>query len=71
MTTSAESLSNAKPRARGIPFGYIVAAIIVAGIAVLIVATVSGGRYELLVGSSSRDIRLTGAVEVPRAALLR
>ena len=29
------------------------------------------GRYELLVGSSSRDIRLTGSVEVTKAALLR
>jgi beta-glucosidase len=32
---------------------------------------VAKGRYELLVGSSSRDIRLTGGVEVARAALLR
>jgi beta-glucosidase len=32
---------------------------------------VAKGRYELLVGSSSRDIRLTGAVEVEKAALLR
>ena len=32
---------------------------------------VAKGRYELLVGSSSRDIRLTGSVEVAKAALLR
>lgn len=71
MTTSAESLSNAKPRARGIPFGYIVAAIIVAGIAVLIVATVSGGRYELLVGQvttapekfDDKDVRVRGQIK--------
>jgi beta-glucosidase len=31
---------------------------------------VAEGRYELLVGSSSRDIRLTGSVEVTEAALL-
>jgi beta-glucosidase len=32
---------------------------------------VAKGRYELLVGASSRDIRLTGSVDVARAALLR
>ena len=32
---------------------------------------VAKGRYELLVGSSSRDIRLTGSVEVAKAALLK
>jgi len=32
---------------------------------------VAKGRYELLVGSSSRDTRLTGAVEVAKAAQLR
>jgi beta-glucosidase len=32
---------------------------------------VAKGRYELLVGSSSRDIRLTSGVEVASAALLR
>jgi len=32
---------------------------------------VAKGRYELLVGSSSRDIRLTGSVEVAKVALLR
>jgi beta-glucosidase len=31
---------------------------------------VAKGRYELLVGSSSRDIRLTGSVEVAQTALL-
>jgi beta-glucosidase len=31
---------------------------------------VAKGRYELLVGSSSRDIRLTGAVEIAKPALL-
>jgi len=32
---------------------------------------VAKGRYELLVGASSRDIRLTGSVEVAQAALLK
>jgi beta-glucosidase len=32
---------------------------------------VAKGRYEVLVGASSRDIRLTGGVEVARAALLK
>jgi len=32
---------------------------------------VTKGRYELLVGSSSRDIRLTGSVEVAKATLLK
>jgi beta-glucosidase len=32
---------------------------------------VAKGRYELLVGGSSRDIRLSGSVEVANAALLR
>ena len=31
---------------------------------------VAKGRYEVLVGASSRDIRLTGSVEVAKAALL-
>lgn len=50
-TTSAERSPSPRPASRGgIPFGYIVAAIVVIGIGVLIVATVSGGRYELVVG---------------------
>jgi len=32
---------------------------------------VAPGRYELLVGASSRDIRLTGSVDVTKAALLK
>jgi hypothetical protein len=32
---------------------------------------VAKGPYELLVGASSRDIRLTGSVEVAKAALLK
>ena len=32
---------------------------------------VAKGRYDLLVGASSRDIRLTGSVEVAQAALLK
>ena len=32
---------------------------------------IAKGRYELLVGASSRDIRLTGSVEVAQAALLK
>ena len=32
---------------------------------------VAAGRYDLLVGASSRDIRLTGSVQVAKAALLR
>jgi hypothetical protein len=32
---------------------------------------VAKGRYELLVGASSRDIRLTGSVEVAQAVLLK
>ncbi len=33
--------------------------------------SVAKGRYELLVGASSRDVRLTGSVEVTKAALLK
>ena len=32
---------------------------------------IAKGRYEPLVGASSRDIRLTGSVEVAQAALLK
>ena len=52
MSTSADTLSSSAPRPvrRGLPFGYIVIGIIVVGIGALIVATASGGRYELEVG---------------------
>lgn len=74
MTTSITSgapVSPAKPRQRGIPFGYVVAAIVVAGIAVLIIATVSGGRYELQVGQvttapekfDDKDVRVRGQIK--------
>jgi beta-glucosidase len=32
---------------------------------------VAPGRYELLIGASSRDIRLTGAVDVTKSTLLK
>lgn len=51
MTTGTETLTPPK-RARqmrksAIPFGYIVALLVVAGLVVVFVATASGGRYEL------------------------
>lgn len=51
MSTHTETLT-APTRAKrgGIPFGYVVIALIAAGIVVLLVTTASGGRYELEVG---------------------
>jgi len=61
------------PRARrhGVPFGYIVMALVVAGIGVLIVATASGGRYELEVGQvatapekfDAKNVRVRGQIK--------
>jgi cytochrome c-type biogenesis protein CcmE len=50
MSTHTESLATSAPKRGGIPFGYIVIALIAAGIVVLLVTTASGGRYELEVG---------------------
>ena len=51
MTTGTETLTPSKTarsmRKSTIPFGYIVAALVVAGLVVVFVATASGGRYEL------------------------
>ena len=76
ISSSADSLSSAptksglKPRAK-IPFGYVVIALVVAGIAVLIFATASGGRYELEVGQvasapekfAEKNVRVRGQIK--------
>lgn len=77
MSTSAESVpvgskgpARAAPR-RGIPFGYIVMGLVAVGIGVLIVATASGGRYELEVGQvalapdrfDEKDVRVRGQIK--------
>lgn len=63
MSTSAETIANAKrPVRRGLPFGYIVIGIIAVGIGALIVATASGGRYEIEVGQvASAPERFAGS----------
>src|SRR5262245_33966174 len=75
ISSSADSISTpakARPERRaGIPFGYIVIALVVAGIAVLILATVSGGRYELEVGAvatapekfAEKNVRVRGQIK--------
>jgi cytochrome c-type biogenesis protein CcmE len=59
------------PVKRGIPFGYVVIAIIAVGITVLLVGTASGGRYELAVGEvvtrpekfTDKNIRIRGQIK--------
>jgi len=75
MSTSAESITNKgvsrTAQRRGIPFGYIVIGLVAVGIGVLIVATASGGRYELDVGTvataperfDDKDIRVRGQIK--------
>lgn len=72
MSSTAESLTTpSRPTRRGIPFGYVVIALIVGGIAVLIVATASGGRYELEVGQvatapekfADKNVRVRGQIK--------
>lgn len=72
MSSTAESLASPpRPARRGIPFGYIVIALVVGGIAVLIVATASGGRYELEVGQvatapekfDDKNVRVRGQIK--------
>lgn len=56
---------------KGIPFGYIVTAIIVGGVAVMLIATASGGRYELDVGQvvtapekfADKNVRVRGQIK--------
>lgn len=84
MSSSSEPLANssaprptdpaaplARRRGRGIPFGYVVVGIIAVGIAVLIVATASSGRYELEVGAvatapeqfDDKNVRVRGQIK--------
>jgi len=77
MSTSAETItpeSKVPARAatrRGIPFGYIVMGLVAVGIGVLIVATATGGRYELEVGQvatapdrfDDKDVRVRGQIK--------
>jgi cytochrome c-type biogenesis protein CcmE len=75
MSSSAEPASS-RPRrpasARGgIPFGYVVVGLVVIGIGILIVATVTGGRYELEVGQVAtasasfheKNVRVRGQIK--------
>lgn len=75
MTTSVETHSipsvRKAPAKKSQSFGYIVVGLVVAGIAVLIATTASGGRYELEVGSvvtapekyEGKNVRVRGTIK--------
>ena len=73
MSSSAEPIPQrppARPRSK-VPFGYIVIGLVAVGIAILILATVSGGRYELEVGAvatapekfADKNVRVRGQIK--------
>lgn len=69
--TETEPIVSARAPRRGIPFGYIVIALVAAGLVVLLVATASGGRYELEVGQvvtapekyEGKNVRVRGQIK--------
>jgi cytochrome c-type biogenesis protein CcmE len=68
--TPIKSRARPAPR-RSLPFGYVVVGLIAAGIAVLLVTTASGGRYELEVGQVvttpekfvNKNVRVRGQIK--------